>query len=67
MYDRFDIGCGACKRVPSHIADVDGTVVVCPGCGQRDSAEVAYQIACQHDARRAARHERLCQTKCTSE
>jgi hypothetical protein len=54
MDDRFYIGCGVCKRAPTHFADPDGTVVVCPGCGQRDSAEVAYRIASQHDERRAA-------------
>lgn len=59
MDNRFKVVCGACKCDPGLTPDADGEVVVCPGCGQRDSVDEAYRIAGEHDARRAAGPEHM--------
>lgn len=54
MADRFKIVCGACKSDPRLVRDADGDVVVCLGCGQRDSVDAASRTAAEHQAHSAA-------------
>ena len=54
MDERFKIVCGACNGDPRLFRDADGELVVCSGCGQRDSFDAASRIAAAHSAHRGA-------------